>query len=211
VNPSKPTRRRIILAILSLFGLGALFVTNPVTRLMYRGTGESLSIIAMRGFVAPLHGALMAGAVVGFTHLLRRKGDRVGLVAGSFVLIGLAAGIRILELGQLEGAMAAGTAGIPPDTLDRLFRAAPKLWLSIVPTGILFPIGMVLLGLTLAVTKPIPRVFGALLALGGALFPIGRIGHFPWAFLACDLILGGSFLLVGWQLAVRKDLWGETA
>jgi hypothetical protein len=73
--------------------------------------------------------------------------------------------------------------------------------------GLLFPIGLITLGLTILVAAPIPRWMGALLAIGGALFPIGRIGNIGWALVSCDLALGAALALMGWQLLTKKNLW----
>jgi hypothetical protein len=43
-----------------------------------------------------------------------------------------------------------------------------------------------------------------LLIVGGLLFPVGRIGHFGWALVSSDLVLGASFVLIGWQLRIRE-------
>ncbi|MGZ5446351.1 MAG: hypothetical protein ACXW31_13395 [Thermoanaerobaculia bacterium] len=43
------------------------------------------------------------------------------------------------------------------------------------------------------------------------LFPVGRIGNLPWAFVSCDLLLGAAFALIAWQVFARPELWsGET-
>jgi hypothetical protein len=48
-----------------------------------------------------------------------------------------------------------------------------------------------------------------LLALGGILFPIGRAAGQVWAIIACDIILGAAFALIGWQILIRPELWSK--
>lgn len=207
MTTSNSSNRRRLLAAFSLVTLGILFMTNPVTHLVYRGLKETVVTIALRGFVAPIHMALLVGSVLGITQLLRGKADRTGLVGGVLVVIGWAVGIRILALGQLESLLESGVTKVPADALSKMFEAAPIVWVSIVPMGLLFPIGLIILGLTIVFATPIPRAIGALLAIGGALFPIGRIAAIPWALVACDVVLGAALALIGWQILKRAELW----
>lgn len=204
---SKETNRRRLLAAVSLIALAVLFLTNPLTRLMYRGMKESTMVIAMRGFVAPLHMALLVASVFGIMQVLRPRADRMGLVGGALTVMGWAVGIRIIGLGQIEALLTSGVAGVPADALRKSFEAAPIVWRSMVPMGILFPAGMITLGLTLLITRPIPRVIGAVLVMGGVLFPLGRIGIFRWALAPTDILLGIAFALIGWQIWTRPELW----
>lgn len=84
-----------------------------------------------------------------------------------------------------------------PRLIARMFEAAPMVWFSIVPTGILYPVGLMTLGVTLFAARPVPRWIGALLFLGALLFPVGRIGRAMWAIVASDLLLGTTFALLG--------------
>ena len=184
--------------------LGLLFLTNPLTRILARATTASPEVIALRGFITPVSMLLIVGVVVGLVELLR---NRAAWIGGALTIAGWTAGCRIIALGQLESLLRSGVTGVPVDTLDRMFTAAPIVWVSIVPVGILFPLGLITLGLTLFVTAPVNRWIGALLAAGGVLFPLGRAVHIGWAFSACDVILGVSFALLGWQALTRRELW----
>ena len=206
---TKESNRRRLLAGICLVVLALLFATNPVTGVVLRGMSSSVTRIAMTGFIAPVQMALFIGAIVGITQLLRRRADRAGLAGAALALMGWAVGIRILALGQLESLLTLGVAGVPADTLDKMFTAAPIVWLSIVPLGLLFPIGLITLGIALCAAGPVNRWIGALLALGGILFPVGRAIRLEWALTACDLVLGASFALIGWQILTRRELWGS--
>jgi hypothetical protein len=207
MNSSNDSNRRRLLTAICAIGLGITFLTNPITHILYRGVRDLPPAIALRGFAAPLHMAFLAGAVLGITQLLRRKADRLGLLGAALTLMGWAVGVRILALGQLESLLSSGATGLPADTLEKMFAAAPIVWTSIVPSGLMFPIGLILLGATLAITGAVPRPIGALLALGGALFPVGRIGNVTWALVSTDLVLGVTFALIGWQILTRTEVW----
>jgi hypothetical protein len=205
MHSSNDSNRRRRLAAISAIAFGIMFFTNPLTHLISRGAADTPFAIATRGFAVPLHMAMLVGAVFGITQLLRSKADRLGLLGGAITIMGWAVGVRILALGQLESLLASGVTGLPQDTLTKMFAAAPIVWTSIVPIGLLFPIGLITLGATLVAVHPIPRPIGALLVLGGILFPLGRIGQFPWALVSCDLVLGAAFIGIGWQIASQRE------
>jgi len=209
MNATNDIRRRRLISVFCCLALGLFFLADPVTRLSVRGDGPtSIGTIAVMGFVAPLHVALMIGAVFGITQLLRRRADRAGLIGATLTLIGWVIGSRIMVIGQLQALLASGVPGVPADSLQKMFQHAPLVFVSIIPVGLLFPIGLIVLGITMFVTRPIPRGVGALLAIGGALFPIGRaVGH-EWAVVSCDLVLATTFALIGWQILTRPEVWG---
>jgi hypothetical protein len=209
MHSSNDSNRRRRLAAISAIAFGITFLTNPLTHLLYRGARDAPFAIAMRGFAAPLHAVMLVGTVFGITQLLRSKADRLGLLGGAITIMGWAVGVRILALGQLESLLATGVTGLPADTLSKMFAAAPLVWVSIVPIGLLFPIGVITLGATLIAVHPIPRPIGALLILGGILFPIGRIGLIPWALLASDLVLGAAFVAIGYKLLKVDEVFAQ--
>lgn len=207
------SNQKVDLRALSAFcmiALGAMFLTNPVTHLLYRGVSDTPFAIAMRGFAAPISMVLFIGSVLGLARLLRDGAERLGLAAAVLTLMGWTAGVRILALGQLESLLRAGIDGVPPDVLGRILQAAPLVWISIVPIGLMFPIGLTILGLALIAVRPVPRPLGAMLVAGAVLFPIGRIPALGWALLSCDLILGASLALIGWRV-LHPDRSSDTA
>ncbi len=212
MNATNDTRRRRLISAFCCLALGLFFLTDPITRLSVRGDGAaSTAAIALMGFVAPLHVALMIGAVLGITQLLRRRADRAGLIGATLALIGWVVGSRIMVIGQLQALLANGVPGVSPDSFQKMFQHAPLVFISIVPVGLLFPIGMIILGITMFVARPIPRGVGALLAIGGVLFPIGRAAGHEWAVVLCDLVLAATFALIGWQILTRPEVWGAEA
>ena len=207
MTATKQDSHRRTLAVFSLIGMSVLMLTNPLTRVLMRGGGESLGAIAVSGFVTPLAMALMIGSVFAIMHLLRERADRRGLVFGTILLMGWTVGARIMVVAQLEALLEKRVANVPADVLQKLFEAAPIVWVSIVPIGLLFPLGVISLGLTLAVAGPLPRWIGALMAVGGVLFPLGRAVRLEWAIGSCDLVLGTVFALIAWQILARPELW----
>ena len=210
MSMSKDVTLRRFLSGFSMAGVALFLSTNLMSGLI--GGDATIGSIAAVGFATPLLMACLIGSVFGIMQILRRHADAAGLIGGTLVLAGWAAGIRIIGLRQLQAALATGTGGVAPDSLDRLFHAAPILWYSIVPSGILFPIGAVILGATFALKGPIPRWIGLVLIAGGVLFPIGRIGRLDWAIYSADLVLAAAFGLLAWQVLARPELWtGESA
>lgn len=177
--------------------LSLLLLTNPITRVVYRGDGASLNHIAATGFVAPLTMALTIGAVYAITQLLRKKADRAGLIGAALTLMGATVGSRIMVLAQLEGLLKIGGTGVPGDALEKMFNAAPIVWVSIVPVGILYPLGLMTLGTALFFARTVPRWVSLLLVLGGVLFPVGRAVGVEWAVGLSDLALGVGFGAIG--------------
>lgn len=209
MNATNDIRRRRLISAFCCLALGLFFLTDPVTRLSVRGDGPaSIGKIAVMGFVAPLHVVLMIGAVFGITQLLRRRADRAGLIGATLTLIGWVIGSRIMVIGQLQALLANGVPGVPPDSLQKMFQHAPLVFVSIIPVGLLFPIGLIVLGITMFVTRPIHRGIGAPLAIGGVLFPIGRAAGHEWAVVSCDLVFAATFALIGWQILTRPEVWG---
>jgi hypothetical protein len=207
MTETNDVHRRRLLSGICLVGLAIFFLSNPFTRVLVRGgTAESLPAIAMTGFLAPVHVVCMIGSIFAITQLLRRRADRIGLAGAAMVLLGWTVGSRIMVLGQLEALLKNGATGVPSDTLQKMFQAAPLIWASIVPSGLLFPLGLITLGITIFLVKPIPRWIGLLLIAGGVCFPIGRIGNVLWAVVSSDLLLGTAFALIGWSVFTREEV-----
>ena len=206
MSPSNDFDRRRLLCGVSLAVLALMFAIDPFLAFAV-GSPSGMGSIAAIGFAMPLLMACLVGAVFAITQLLRGTADRTGLLGGALVVMGWTAGVRIIELRQLDSALQSGIAGVPPDVLERLFAAAPILWRSIVPSGILFPIGFAILGVAIVVTAPIPRWIGAVMVAAAVLFPNGRIGGLVWAIRAADAALAASFALLAWQILSRPEAW----
>ena len=195
-------RRRVISGI-CLVSVAGFLVWNALS--MY---GEpTFRGVVTEGFVMPLLMGSMIGGVLGIVQLLRRRADRTALVGAALTLVGAAVGIRIRVLSQLSALGQLGVGGLPADFQHVLQRHAPLAWASIVPSGLLFPIGVITLGITIFAVHPVHRWIGIVLATGGLLFPFGRAVHIPWAYAASDVLIALAFGLLGWQVLTRPELW----
>lgn len=202
---STGTNRRRLLSGIALAVLALAMATDPLTRVLSHADRATPFAIALKGFLTLLLMPALVGSVIAITQLLRGKADRAGLIGGVMTIMGFTAGVRINVLGQLGALLQSGASGLPADTLEKLLTGAPIVWVSIVPVGLLFPLGLITLGLAIAAVRPIPRFIGVLLAVGGVLFPVGRAVGEEWAFLACDLILAAAFAGIAWQVLARSS------
>jgi hypothetical protein len=211
VNISHSSNRRRVIAGASLIGLSVTFLSNTAAGLMTEPAAPSQTIIAVVGFVAVLNAVLMTAATLGLSQLLRARADWAGLLGAASTLVGWAAATRISVLIQLDAAMRAGVEGVPPSALESAFKAAPAMWVSVFPVGLFFPLGLITLGLALFWWRPVNWRLGLLLALGGALFPLGRAVGIEWAIVACDITLATAFAAIGWQILTRAEVWATTS
>jgi len=209
MNLSKTDNRRRIIAGTSTVLIGVSFLLNMLDGLMTGMFAPSQTMIALAGYKAVLNAVLMIATVFGISQLLRARADWIGLLGGAFGLIGWTASARIGVLIQLSALTESGVAAVSPNLSEVLMQSAPAVWTSIVPIGIFFPIGLLTLGLALAWARPVHWWIGLLLALGGILFPIGRAAGQVWAIIACDIVLGAAFALIGWQILTRPELWSK--
>jgi hypothetical protein len=109
----------------------------------------------------------------------------IGAVAGASMQIYF----RVAAVMEAGGEQTALQAMQPPS----------PLFISIVPLGLFFPVGLVLTAIALA-REPARRLDAGLLAAGAIAFPIGHaIGIAP-ASLGADLILLAAFARLGWGL-----------
>lgn len=210
MNISQSSKRRRVIAGVSLIGLSITFLSDTLLGLMTEPDSPSQAMIASVGFVAVLNAVLMAAAVLGLSQLLRASADRVGLLGAAFVLVGWAVSTRISAVIQLHLLLRAGVEGVPANALESVFKSAPSVWVSFFPVGLFFPLGLITLGVALFWWHPVNRWFGLLLALGGALFPLGRAVGIEYAIIACNIVLASAFAAIGWQVLTRPEVWETT-
>lgn len=211
MNISHSSNRRRLIAGVSLSALSVGFLSNTLAGLMTRPESASQTMIALAGFLAIVNAVLMTCAILGLSQLLRASADRVGLLGAACALLGWAASMRILTVIHLDALLRAGVEGVPPSALESVFNSAPVVLLSIFPVGLLFPLGLVTLGLALFWWRPLNRWLGLLLALGGILFPLGRAVGIESAIVACDIVLATAFAAIGWQILTRPEVWETTS
>lgn len=211
MNLSPSSNRRRAIAGVSLIVLAVIFLLNTWTGIMTGVSAPSQATTALAGFTAVLSMVLMIASVLGIAQILRARADWPALLGAAFTLIGQTAASRMGVIFQLNALSKRGTAGIPPNLMATVSESAPLVWVSIVPVGIFFPLGLITLGLALAWARPMNWLFGASLAVGGVLFPIGRALGIGWAITACDIVLGVAFASIGWQIITRPEIWEQSS
>lgn len=201
------SNRRRILAGTSAALLSVILLAVNAVRLT-SDLPPSHGQIAAIGFVAVLYAALTVGAIFGITQLVRGKADRLGLFGAALAIAGVTVSARILGLIQLsllsESVPGAG------DALSSMFQAAPMVWVSIVPIGLLYPIGLIILGIALFVARPVSRWAAVLLIVGGVLFPIGRALQIVPAAYASDAVMAIFYGYLSREILTRRELWDDT-
>jgi hypothetical protein len=199
-------RRRILVGTCTAT-LAATLLINVLRPLLSDGQ-PTHGDIATTGFLAVLHVGLTIAAVFGITQLVRRKADRLGLAGAALTLLGATVGARIMVLLQLK--QLADTDPAAMATLSKLLGSALIVWVSIIPIGLMYPIGLITLGAALLVARPVNRWIGVLLVIGGVLFPIGRaVGVVP-AVYASDAIMAITYGFLSWEILTRRELWDDS-
>lgn len=201
------SNRRRIIAVVSLFAVSLFFLSNTVQVLTDEGKHPSQTEIAISGFIALVNAVLMIAAILGITHLLKKKADWIGLVGGTLAIIGWMAATRMSSVFQLNALFNGGIENIPSNAIEIAFKSAPAVWGSVFPMGIFYPAGLITVGIALFWFKPVNRWLGLLLALGGILFPIGRAANVIPAVIACDIVLASAFTLIGLVILSHPDIW----
>ena len=196
------TNRRRILAASCLLGLSVYNVLITIERFV--AGPPTHGAIAMVGFLAVLHAGLIAGAVFGIAHLVRHQADRLGLTGAALAILGATVAARIMAMVQI-GVLQ--NAADPGAVIGTVHQSAPIVWVSLVPIGLMFPIGLMTLGAAIFIARPVYRWIGALLAAGGFLFPLGRAVNITPALPASDVALALAFGLLGRAVLTRPELW----
>ena len=202
------SNRRRILAASSAAVLSALLLMNIVIGLSVGTKPLPAGMIALLGFAALLHVGAMAGAVFGITHLVRHKADRLGLFGAALTILGAAVAARIGVLIQLKH-LDDATPAVTLEALSPLLQSAPIVWVSIIPVGLTYPIGLITLATALFIARPVSRWIAVALGVGGVLFPVGRaIGVIP-AVYASDVLMALAFSALAWQILTRRASWDD--
>lgn len=196
-------RRRLLVGTCTAI-LAATLLFN-VVRSFLSGQPTTPGEIAAVGFLAVLHAGLTIAAVFGITQLVRHKSDRLGLVGAAFTLVGATVGARILAVHQLV--LLAETVPGATATLSTMLQSAPIVWVSIVPVGLTYPIGLITLGSALVTARPVNRWIGVLLVIAGILFPIGRAVGVDAAVYASDAVLAITYGFLSREILTRRELW----
>jgi hypothetical protein len=199
-------RRRILVGTCTAI-LAATLLVNAA-RVLLNDQATTPGEIAAIGFLAVLHVGLTIAAVFGITQLVRRKADRLGLAGAALTLLGVTVGARILALHQLG--MLAETIPGATATLSAMLQSAPMVWVSIVPIGLMYPIGLILLGSALLIARPVNRWIAVVLLIGAVRFPVGRAVGVVHAVYASDALLAIAYGFLSWEILTKRELWDSS-
>lgn len=203
------TNRRRILAGTCAAVLAVLLLMNAVAAATDDGSAPSRGMIAAAGFLAVLQVGLTAGAVFGITQLVRRRADILGLVGAAFTILGATVSARIMVLIQLSMLGDDAPGGVRA-AISSVLRNEPAVFASIIPIGLTYPIGMLMLAIALFVARPVPRWVAVAFAIGALLFPMGRAVNIAPAIYLSDAALA---IVYGWlsrEILTRKELWDDS-
>lgn len=151
--------------------------------------------------------ALFIPAVFGLTFILFESGSRFALVGGISTFIGLMAGAGMQALFR---AYAVLIERGEQQAFD-LLRGTFKLVAATQMIGLLFPVGLILLSVSLLRSKIFNPILPFLLALAAVLFPIGRIAGVTAAVFASGILLFIAFGLIGWQILAGRRSFAAKA
>lgn len=151
-------------------------------------------------------------AVFALAHLVRTRAPRAGLVLGGVALFGTMMGASMqvffrAGIALQQASDAAATAAIEP-VAQRAWAPPSLFFMTTVAPGLFFPLGMLGLGIALAVGRQVTRGAALLLCLGAVLFPVGHAVGIPVALIGGDLVLVAALSWIAAEVRRRPELWG---
>lgn len=145
---------------------------------------------------------LFVGAVLAMVRLLSRGADRLGLAGGGLTIAG------ILMAATMQGMFRTFHSMEAREIDEVTMRAVhePLIATTQAP-GLLFPVGMLILGVALWKTRVMPRPMVLVFFLGTALFPVGRIFLGPALSVVSDLLLLVALGDLGRRVLGSPSFW----
>lgn len=143
---------------------------------------------------------LFVPAIFGLTFLLYENGNRLALIGGTLAFFGAMAGASMQVLFRVYAVLAERGA----EQTVELLRDTFKLIATTQMIGIFFPIGLILLAISIYRSKIFNSAIPFLLAGGAILFPVGRIAGLIPAVFGSGILLLAAFGLIGWHI-LSKD------
>lgn len=139
---------------------------------------------------------LFVPAIFGLTYVAFGRGNKLALAGGASAFFGAMAGASMQVLFRVYAVLEEAGDGRAIELLQKTM----KLIATTQMIGIFFPIGLILLSISIYKNRIFNRLIPLLLAVGAILFPIGRIGGFAIAVIGSGLVLTAAFGLIGWQI-----------
>jgi hypothetical protein len=162
--------------------------------------GDLVLIIGERRFewtiILWLSFVLFVPAIFGLTYIAFGRADKLALIGGALAFFGAMAGASMQVLFRVYAVLEETGTGQALELLQKTM----KLIATTQMIGIFFPIGLILLSISLSRNRIFNRLTQLLLAVGAILFPIGRIGGFAVAVIGSGMVLIAAFGLIGWQI-----------
>jgi hypothetical protein len=162
--------------------------------------GDLVLIIGERRFewtiVLWLSFILFVPAIFGLTYVAFGRGNKLALVGGASAFFGAMAGASMQVLFRVYAVLEETGASQAVELLQKTM----KLIATTQMVGIFFPIGLILLSISLYSNRIFNRLIPLLLTVGAILFPIGRIGGFAIAVIGSGMVLIAAFGIIGWQI-----------
>jgi hypothetical protein len=171
--------------------------------------GDLVLIIGERRFewtiVLWLSFVLFVPAIFGLTYIAFGDGNKLALAGGASAFFGAIAGASMQVLFRVYAVLEEAGAG----QAIELLRKTMKLIATTQMIGIFFPIGLILLSISLYRNRIFRLLIPLLLTIGAILFPIGRIGGLAIAVIGSGTVLIAAFGLIGWQILSYTEFWNQ--
>jgi hypothetical protein len=167
--------------------------------------GDLLLIIGERRFewtiILWLSFVLFVPAIFGLMYIAYDSGNKLALVGGASAFFGAMAGASMQVLFRVYSVLDEAGAGHATELLQKTM----KLIATTQMIGIFFPIGLILLSISIYSNSIFKRLIPLLLCIGAILFPIGRIGGSAFAVIGSGMFLTAAFGLIGWHIITQNE------
>lgn len=134
-----------------------------------------------------------------------RKLPRYGAVATLVTVLGVVGGTAFGVQAIYETALGMSHSRAINALEPYPFAGDVAFWL----TGPMFSAALVLTGIGLLVAREAPRWVGALVCLGGLVFPVGQILRIEWVASGVDLLLLVPFAYLAWGIVRDESVASE--
>ena len=185
-------------AICAIFAPLALFAGDLL--LIVGGRKFEFTIMLWLAFV------LIVPAIFGIAYLAHNSGSRLAVFGGACAFFGAMAGASMQVLFRVYAVLEESGDERAIELLQKTF----KLIATTQMIGIFFPIGLILLSISLYRRRVFGSIIPLLLAAGAIAFPVGRIAGFAIAVISSDILLTAAFGLIGWQILTSSEMREQT-
>ncbi|HEX8211933.1 MAG TPA: hypothetical protein VF584_17285 [Longimicrobium sp.] len=155
---------------------------------------------------------LFVPAIFALGHVARSRAPTLGVVAAAVTLVGAMAGASMQVLFRTSAVLESAALSVESRAaVEAALSDHPLLTLTTLVPGILFPLGLIFLGLLLTRHHLGARPATFLLVLGGVLFPMGHAAEVDVALIGGDLVLLVALSWLAREIQRRPELWSPAA